>query len=50
MNTDLASSIVRILRSDKGTAGTGFVLADGLVVTRAHVIPAAAQPIEGRAE
>ena len=49
MNTDLATSIVRILRSDKETAGTGFVVADGLVVTCAHVIPAAAKPKEGRA-
>ncbi len=49
MNTDLASSIVRILRSDKETTGTGFVVADGLVVTCAHVIPAAAKPKEGRA-
>jgi S1-C subfamily serine protease len=49
MNTDLASGIVRILRSDKETAGTGFVVADGLVVTCSHVIPAAAQPKNGRA-
>jgi hypothetical protein len=49
MDTDLASSIVRILRSDKETAGTGFVVADGLVVTCAHVIPAAAKPNEVRA-
>ena len=49
MDIDLASGIVRILRSDKETAGTGFVVADGLVVTCAHVIPAASQPREGRA-
>ena len=49
MDIDLASGIVRILRSDKETAGTGFVVAGGLIVTCAHVIPAAAKPSEGRA-
>ena len=49
MMADLTSGIVRVLRSDKETAGTGFVVADGLVVTCAHVIPPAAQPKEGRA-
>jgi S1-C subfamily serine protease len=48
MNTDLTASIVRILRSDKETTGTGFVVAEGLIVTCAHVIPAASQPKEGR--
>jgi WD40 repeat protein len=49
MNADLTGRIVRILRSDKETAGTGFVVADGLVVTCAHVIASASQPKEGRA-
>jgi hypothetical protein len=49
MNTDLSSSIVRILRPDKETTGTGFVVAEGLVVTCAHVIPAASQPKDGKA-
>jgi WD40 repeat protein/energy-coupling factor transporter ATP-binding protein EcfA2 len=39
MNTELTTGIVRILRSNGQTVGTGFVLtADGLVVTCAHVV------------
>jgi hypothetical protein len=49
MNADLTSSIVRVLRPDGKTAGTGFVVADGLVATCAHVIPPAAQPRSGTA-
>lgn len=49
MMADLTSGIVRVLRPDKETAGTGFVVAEDLVVTCAHVIPLAAQPKDGRA-
>ena len=47
MNNDPTSGIVRILRPDGKTAGTGFVVAAGLVATCAHVLPAAAQPRSG---
>jgi len=49
MKADLISGIVRILRPDKETAGTGFVVAENLAVTCAHVLPAAAQPKDGQA-
>ena len=49
MMADLTSGIVRVLRPDKETAGTGFVVAEDLVVTCAHVIALAAQPKDGRA-
>ena len=39
MTTDLTASIVRVLDSDGGTAGTGFVATDdGLIATCAHVV------------
>jgi WD40 repeat protein len=42
---DLRVGIVRILKSDGKTAGTGFVVNDeGLIATCAHVIPPGAQP------
>ena len=46
---DLTSGIVRILDSNREIAGTGFVVAENLAVTCAHVIPAAAQPKDGQA-
>ena len=49
MTADLTSGIVRILRPDKETAGTGFVVAENLAVTCAHVLAAAAQPKDGQA-
>ena len=49
MKADLTSGIVRFPRPDKETAGTGFMVADDLALTCAHVIPAAAQPGEGKA-
>jgi len=49
MKADLISGIVRILRPDKETAGTGFVVAENLAVTCAHVLAAAAQPKDGQA-
>lgn len=50
MNADLTGNIVRILRSDgRTTAGTGFVVAEGLAVSCAHVIPERSRPKEGRA-
>jgi WD40 repeat protein len=48
MATDLTSGIARILSPDGNTAGTGFVVADGLLVTCAHVIPVEAQPKDGK--
>ena len=49
MMADLTSGVVRVLRPDKETAGAGFVIAEDLVVTCAHVIAPAAQPKDGRA-
>ncbi len=46
---DLRSGVVRILRPDRKTAGTGFVVAGDLAVTCAHVLPAEAQPKDGQA-
>ena len=47
MMADLTSGIVTVLRPDKETTGTGFVVAEDLVVTCAHVIAPAAQPKDG---
>ena len=44
MKADLISGIVRILRPDKVTVGTGLVVAENLAVTCDHVLAAAAQP------
>ncbi|MBE9507992.1 MAG: trypsin-like peptidase domain-containing protein, partial [Chloroflexi bacterium] len=42
MNVDLTAGIVRIIRPDGETAGTGFLVTDdGLIATCAHVIEAA---------
>lgn len=39
MQPDLTAGLVRILRPDGSTAGTGFVVsADGLITTCSHVI------------
>ena len=46
---DLTSGIVRILDSNRKTVGTGFVVAEDLAVTCAHVISAAAPPKDGQA-
>jgi hypothetical protein len=48
MAADLTSGIARILSPDGKTAGAGFVVADGLLVTCAHVIPVEAQPKDGK--
>ena len=46
---DLTSGIVRILDSNRKTVGTGFVVAEDLAVTCAHVISEAAPPKDGHA-
>lgn len=39
MNVDLKAGIVRVIRPDGETAGTGFVVTDeGLIATCAHVV------------
>ena len=39
MSSNLTAGIIRILRPDGSTAGTGFVVsADGLIATCSHVI------------
>ena len=41
MSNDLTAGIVRILKPDGSTAGTGFVVSDeGLIATCAHVVKA----------
>ncbi|MGW8359038.1 nSTAND1 domain-containing NTPase [Streptomyces wedmorensis] len=39
--SDLLASVVQVLRPDGGVAGAGFLVADGAVVTCAHVVEAA---------
>ena len=41
MEQDLERCVVRILNQYDATIGTGFVVADGLAVTCAHVVKAA---------
>ncbi len=41
MTNDLSASVVRILRPDGETVGTGFLVSEELVVTCAHVVVAA---------
>ncbi len=41
MAQDLERSVIRILNQSDATVGTGFVVADGLAVTCAHVVKAA---------
>lgn len=44
MQSNLISGIVRILRPDGKTSGTGFVVSDSLIATCAHVIPPGLEP------
>lgn len=44
----MPASIAQILAEDGSTAGTGFLVADGMVVTCAHVVRAAGQGPAGR--
>ncbi|MFG2985410.1 trypsin-like peptidase domain-containing protein [Streptomyces sp. NPDC048258] len=39
--SDLLAAVVQVLRPDGGVAGVGFLVADGVVVTCAHVVEAA---------
>ncbi|MGW7611180.1 nSTAND1 domain-containing NTPase, partial [Streptomyces sp. NPDC054766] len=39
--SDLVAAVARIIRPDGAVAGTGFMVADGVVVTCAHVVEAA---------
>ncbi len=48
MTTNLESSIVRILRSDGSTVGTGFVAGERLILTCAHVVQAVGSGPGGR--
>jgi hypothetical protein len=46
-NSNMISGIVRIIRPDGKTAGTGFVVSDSLIATCAHVIMQEGQPKPG---